>query len=94
MNAEQEKILQSFKQKILSTHFELGKISEVEGNILIKTSYAEGKKNYRAESFRRRENFSRLPVNRQKQNCSRASKKQSRLPHNQNCQRRNCARRV
>ena len=42
------KILADFKQKILSTKFELGKISEVEGNIEIKTSYAEGKINFYA----------------------------------------------
>ena len=46
MITEQEKILSDFKAKILSTNFEIGKISEVDGNIEIKTSYAIGKINF------------------------------------------------
>ena len=48
MDTEKEKILIAFKQKILSTPFDLGTISEVDGNIEIKTSYAEGKINFYA----------------------------------------------
>ena len=44
----ENEILKTFKEKILSTNFELGKISEVDGNIEIKTSYAEGKINFYA----------------------------------------------
>lgn len=48
MTFEQEKILQSFKEKILTTNLEVGEISEVDGNIEIKTSYAVGKINFYA----------------------------------------------
>mgnify|MGYP003571279186 CR=1 FL=1 len=41
-------ILKDFKEKILSTTFDAGTISEVNGNIEIKTSYAEGKINFYA----------------------------------------------
>ena len=46
MTIKQEKILADFKSKILSTTFDAGTISEVEGNIEIKTSYAIGKINF------------------------------------------------
>ena len=48
MNAEQEKILQSFKEKILSAKLDDAKIFEVEGNFEIKTAYAIGKINFYA----------------------------------------------
>ena len=48
MNAEQEKILQSFKEKILSAKLDDAKISEVAGNFEIKTDYAIGKINFYA----------------------------------------------
>lgn len=43
-----EEILSEFKQKILSTNFSEGTISEVDGNIEIKTPYAVGKINFYA----------------------------------------------
>jgi len=46
MSIEQEKILNDFKAKILSTELEVGEIAEVEGGIEIKTSYATGKVNF------------------------------------------------